>query len=179
MNILPLLFSTPERVRILNQILFRQDEFGVLEVSRECEVSKGLVSGYLRDLCREGLLDARGRKYAVRQTPTVHAIKRLLNLRRIPVEKIIRGHAGAIKGLGLFGSWASGTNNRDSDIDLWVSVEDHPGEMWAARLSKRIREVTSSEVNLILVTPPKLRSMQDTTLLTEMRRGVLLHGKGI
>ena len=179
MNDLTTIFSSPERVHILNEILFRPDEFGVLEVSRECKVSKGLVSGYLKNLRQRGILDARGRKYAVRQTPTVHAIKRLLNLQRLSVERMLRGHATIVTGVGLFGSWASGTNDRDSDIDMWVSVAEHPGEMWAARFSRRIREMTSSEVNLILVTAPKLRNMQGGTLLLEMRKGVLLHGKGI
>ena len=98
MNLLPTIFSTPERVRILEGILFRPGEFGVLEVSRECDVSKGLVSGYLRSLREGGLLDARGRRYVARQTPMVHAIKRLLNLMRLSVEGMLRGNTAIITG---------------------------------------------------------------------------------
>jgi len=73
------IFKTEERIRILRHISLRQSAT-VGTVALATGVSKGLVSGYLNMLAREGLLRLENRAFHRDDTPLWPAIKRLLNL---------------------------------------------------------------------------------------------------
>ena len=55
MNIHKLL-SSKERVKILQNIVFKDKIFGVNEVAKQLNLSKGLVSKYFNILSKEGIL---------------------------------------------------------------------------------------------------------------------------
>ena len=44
------IFSTKERIRILKEVIFREGEIGVNEISKRVKLSKGLVSKFLKVL---------------------------------------------------------------------------------------------------------------------------------
>lgn len=108
------LFKTEERVRVLRYVMFRSS-LSVAEVSRATEVTKGLVSRYLRLLVEYDLLQKEGRVYSPHDGANSRAVKLLLNLERIDLSALSLGSA---RGLGLYGSWARGTNHQESDLDV-------------------------------------------------------------
>ena len=179
MNDITRLFGSDERLSILDELLYSGETLGVSRLAERLGVSKGLVSGYCAILHGSGVLEKVDRKYRIRETAFVRSVRFMLNLHRLRVGEIIRGYEKTVKGMGLFGSWADGSNSRDSDIDMWVLTDRHPGEMWAAELCGRIREMTGSNVDLILLTPRKILNITNTKIHRDIRKGMTLYGKGI
>ncbi len=150
------LFKTEERVQILRYVMFSSD-FTVSEVSRTTGVNKGLVSRYLRYLEKQGLVRKDGRRYSPLDGALPRAVKLLLNLENLDLSSL---SLGAAKGLGLYGSWAKGTNDQDSDLDVWIKAEVLPSENDLARLQRDLSLQTRSEVDLLVLTPEKLERIK-------------------
>jgi predicted nucleotidyltransferase len=150
------LFKTEERAKILRYVMFRS-AFSVAEVSRATGITKGLVSRYLRRLVEHGLLQKEGRKYSPLDGAHSRAIKLLINLERIDLSALSLGSA---KGLGLYGSWARGTNHQDSDMDVWIRVDSLPPESELARMQRDLGLQAGVEANLLVLTPEKLKSLK-------------------
>jgi predicted nucleotidyltransferase len=150
------LFKTEERARVLRYVMFRNSS-SVAEVSRATGVTKGLVSRYLRLLEEYGLLQKEGREYSPHDGAHSRPIKLLLNLQRIDLSALSLGSA---RGLGLYGSWARGTNHQESDLDVWIRADSLPPESMLARLQKDLSLQTGAEVNLLVLTPEKLERLK-------------------
>ena len=127
------------------------------KVSTATGVTKGLVSRYLRLLVAHGLLQKEGREYSPHDGAHSRAIKLLLNLERIDLSALSLGSA---RGLGLYGSWARGTNRQESDLDVWIIADRRPPEIDLARLQRDLSQQAGCEVNLLVLTPEKLERLK-------------------
>jgi predicted nucleotidyltransferase len=150
------LFKTQERARILRYVMFRKS-FRAVEVSRDTGVTKGLVSRYLRIMEVHSLLQKKGREYSPLDGARCRAIRLLLNLERIDLSALSQGTA---RGIGLYGSWARGTNDRESDLDVWIKANSLPEQSMLARLQRDLSLQTGSEVNLLMLTPERLQRLK-------------------
>jgi hypothetical protein len=172
------IFSTEERIRILEIVLYEKGLTNSI-ISRRAEVNKGLVSIFLRSLIEKGILEKRDRQYYFRTTPLVRQLKLLMNLSKLQcIEKEISTDT---IGLGLFGSWAKGTNDEQSDIDIWIMMKEIDNEA-VSRIIGWIERRTGSEPNLLLLTPEKWKRMkqEDVPFTSSMIRDtILLAGEGI
>lgn len=115
-------FSTQQRVKILQRIILSQDALSVNRIADELNVSKALVSKYFDILVKEKVLKRHKSKYVVLNNISTKAIKILLNLRQFDL-RLFRKH-NFIRAVGMYGSCAKGTNDEASDIDLWIVVDD-------------------------------------------------------
>ncbi|TFH15107.1 ArsR family transcriptional regulator [Candidatus Bathyarchaeota archaeon] len=111
-------FSTPERVLILNHIIFETESINVNQIANETKTSKGLVSKYLKILKEEDILKKTDQTYQVIPSSASKAVKILLNLSKIDCR--IFQETPAIISAGLFGSAVNGANTKESDIDIWI-----------------------------------------------------------
>lgn len=172
------LFKSKERVKILYYVLYR-DNVSVTRVSKETGTNKGLVSRYLDKLARHGLLKKIDKKYHVPDKAMVRAVKVLLNLDRLGAMPV---DLGRVRGIGIFGSWAQGTNTYESDIDVWIRVESYPPEKELAQLQNVLRKVAGCETNLLVLTPQKmseLRSKDAPFYNSLLRASIVLAGEPI
>ncbi|MBP1911000.1 nucleotidyltransferase domain-containing protein [Thermococcus stetteri] len=151
------LLSTPERVKILEEVL-QKNAVGVEEVSRKLGVSKGLVSKTLHLLLKHGIAVKKGRKFHIIDSPKTRELKRFLNF--IVLSEKLKGlKEDWILALGIYGSFASGENREDSDIDVWVFAKREE-LIKSARLKKRISELTGRDADLIVLTPSRISRLQ-------------------
>jgi predicted nucleotidyltransferase len=150
------LFKTEERVRILRYAMFRKS-FRAVDVSNDTGVTKGLISRYLHILEVHGLLQKNGREYSPQDSALSRAIRLLLNLERIDLSAFSLDYA---RSFGLYGSWARGTNDRESDLDVWINVDSMPEQGILARLQRDLSLQTGSEVNLLILTPERLERLK-------------------
>ena len=146
------LFKTKERTSILRYVMYRKS-FRAVDVSRETGVTKGLVSRYLHILVLHGLVKKSGRVYSPHDCALCRAIRLLINLERIDLSALALGSAS---GIGLYGSWAMGTNDQESDLDFWIKADGLPDQSILIRLQRDLSVQTGSEVNLLILTPEKL-----------------------
>ena len=163
------IFKTEER--ILRHISLRQSAT-VGKVALAAGVSKGLVSGYLNMLVSEGLLRRENRTFQRGDTPLWPAIKRLMNLDLLKDTIVLPEWA---RGVGIYGSWAGGTNTTESDLDLWVLVDtaSPDTEIRAAELEGSIAMHTRCEVNILILDRVRHLREHDRPFYTALTTGHL------
>ncbi|KUK43378.1 MAG: Nucleotidyltransferase/DNA-binding domain-containing protein [Methanothrix harundinacea] len=156
------LLSSEERIRLLRYALITSP-FTVTEAAREAGVNKGLASRYLAILVGEGYLEREGRDFSVIDGAKTRSLKAFLNV--VALEERVSLPEWAI-GIGLYGSWSAGTNTSESDLDLWLLVEEigPDTELEAARLERDLSAAIGCEVTILLLTRDKLASLREEDL---------------
>lgn len=136
------IFSTKERIKILKAVIFSEEPISVNVVAARLKISKGLVSKYLDVLSRESIAKKSNGKYFIVNSSITKAAKILLSITGI--EAGIFKKFGFVKAAGLYGSCAKGENTDESDVDLWIKIDDVSDEKAAsltALMNKRIKNV--------------------------------------
>lgn len=156
---LPEIFKTEERIRIL-EFVSKSESVTATDVINETGVSKALVSRYLHLLARTGLLEKKNRDYFWQNSSLCAAVKRLMNIELLTENIDLPDWAGAI---GVYGSFARGTNMLESDIDLWVFIPEYAQdyELKTAELEKKIRDRTGYETHILILTDDKLEHLKN------------------
>jgi len=148
------LFSR-ERERIIEYVLSNPTEkIKVRELAKHLKLSPAHVSRTLRilaknDFFKEDVVDM--------SNPYVHALKVLFNLKKLKEKNIIKmlKKIEAL-GAGVYGSWSNGSNNEDSDLDVWIKVRKHPGERKVAAVSNDVRKILGRNVQILILTPERI-----------------------
>lgn len=177
MNIYKLL-STEERIKILEDILYKEKLLGVSEVAERLNLSKGLVSMFFDILVEETILRKTGIKFEVLKNIDVAALKILLNLNSFDTSVLKKFEF--VKGVGLYGSFVKGENTEESDIDIYVLIEDTRDEN-LAKLTKELKR-KDAKINPLYLTEDKLRILkkEDTVFYHSLIFGSInIYGKGI
>jgi predicted nucleotidyltransferase len=142
------IFSTKERLRILEAVIFKRGQLSVNETAGRLHLSKGLVSKYLDFLAKAGMARRRNGKFSIIENSSlVKGIKVLLNLQRIPAG-IFRKRPW-VKAAGVYGSCAKGENTEDSDMDLWIRIAKTGETMQAALTSELNKKVGNAKILLL------------------------------
>lgn len=130
------------------------------DIINETGASKAFVSRYLHLLVRTGLLEKKNRDYYWQNTAVCAAAKRLMNVELLTENIDLPDWAGAI---GVYGSFAQGTNTVESDIDLWIYIQEYTreSELKTAELEKKIRDITSHETHILILTKDKLMHLKN------------------
>src|SRR3989338_10248841 len=136
MNIEKIL-STKERIKILEGIIYKTEPIQVNKTSKTLKISKGLISKYFTILRKEGIMKKSNEKIILTMNLETRALKILLNLSKF--DKSLFKKYKFVKSAGIYGSFAKGTNNEDSDIDLWLLIEKTKEED-LAMLGSELRE---------------------------------------
>jgi len=172
MNI-PELFSTKERVSLLFAIIYGSGEIRIRDLARRAKTSPAQAHKYVLILERNGIL--KNRKLA--ESAKTRELRALLNLKKIEdsgtVDAIRKAFPKPI-GIGVFGSWANGTNNSESDIDLWVRVPQKADEARVAAAKKAVEAKLGSKADLIVVSPEMQSGLR---LKSEAFYYSIYHGK--
>lgn len=158
---LPEIFKTTERMLVLDYVSTRDSAVTATDVIRETGASKGFVSQYLHLLVRAGLLAKEKRVYQWQKTAEAVAIRRLMNIELLTT--VIDHLPEWADGIGVYGSFASGTNTMTSDIDIWVLLPTYAmeSELLIAQLEKKIRTSTGYETHILILTEEKLSHLKD------------------
>lgn len=152
----------------------------VRELARELKLSPAHISRTLRILHDKEMIEDDRINLA---SPLVRALKAFINTEKL-VEKDIIAKVKSLNVIsaGVYGSWASGTNYEDSDLDVWIKVEKHPGEMKIASLVGEIRRKISTSVQLLVLTPERIKRLkkEDPIFYYSLVFGsMMIYGEGI
>ena len=172
------LFSTRERLRILEHVMSREG-LRVTDIAKELNVSKGLVSKFMRTLLANGIVKrSDGAAYSPSDGYAARQVRKIINLSKVNLRRLDRK---MIDGIGLYGSWARGTNTIESDADIWVKAEEYPSQEYLARLSAQLRRMLGCEIRLLVLTPAKTQELvKDDVFFSALTRdSVLLWGEDI
>jgi predicted nucleotidyltransferase len=148
------LFSR-ERERIIEYVLSNPTEkTKVRELAKHLGLSPAHVSRTLRILAKNDFFK---KDVVDMSNPYVRSLKTFLNLKKLKEGDIIEmlKKIEAL-GAGVYGSWSNGTNNEDSDLDVWIKVREHPGERKVAALSNDVRKILGRNVQILILTPERI-----------------------
>lgn len=174
------LYSTPERERILKYLLYSQGEKTMREIAKEAKVSPAQVHKYLGILEKAGI----GKGARLLEIPKVHAIRLAQNLGMLEKANLVgalRKSIPGVKGIGIFGSWASGANQKGSDIDVWVKVEKEPEVLKAAEARKALEKKLGVGVDLVFLDEKRVKGHMEKNpvFYFSLHYSVLLWGEGV
>lgn len=174
------LFSSEERLKVLELLLYQPGkELGVREISRAAGVSPALVSSTISILKKANIVSGNKVEYL---HPATKAIKIMLNIEKIESIKLIhkaRGLFKGCKGIGLYGSWANGTNIKDSDLDLWIRSGSESDEK--INEIRRTLKRLGVEANVIVLTEKRLKELKerDFVFYCALHNSFVLWGEGL
>jgi predicted nucleotidyltransferase len=164
-SLLPLLRSETQSA-VLERLLLHPDaaytvrelaeELGVTDMSVRRELERMLAAGILE---RE-LIGRQGRYRASVASPLFRPLQELIE-RSVGVEPLLRELLSDVPGVdvaAIFGSWARGEVDAESDVDVLV-VGDFDYADLVARLSA-LQERTGREINMVAMRPSELREQR-------------------
>ncbi len=148
-----------ERERVLEFVLDNPTaEIKVRGLARRLNLSPAHVSKTLKVLRNEGIVK---NNRVDLNAPIVKALKIFSNMKKL-VKKgvIVKINSLNVISAGVYGSWANGTNYEDSDLDIWIKVEKHPGEIKIASLVGEIRKSVGKNVQMLVLTPDNIKRLK-------------------
>jgi predicted nucleotidyltransferase len=154
------IFSTKQREMILDHMLNNPSAgYRVRELSKNFAVSVGSVSQFLSLLKENRILIRKGDVfYADTKSALTKALKIILNVGKI--EFAVLKKVPGFLGVGLYGSWANGTNKEDSDIDIWLKIKERIGEEVVAGVSRQLNNKVNRKVQLLVLDPDKIEFLK-------------------
>lgn len=158
MNIQPLL-STPQRARILIHVLEDPERaLRVADAARELQIAKGLVSSYFKLLLKQKIAQRKEKGIvADLSNPVTRVLRILINLERLDIRPLLRLKP---RGIGLYGSWARGTNSPRSDVDIWMTLSRKAKEQDIALAQAALSRSLGADVRLLVLDPQRLESVR-------------------
>lgn len=153
------ILKTEDRIAVLRYASVNTS-FTATDVVASTRKTKGFVSRYLNLLLKAGYITSQGRNYFWVDNAETQSLKRYLNIQLLM--SVLKLPEWA-KGIGCYGSFVKGTNNTDSDLDLFVFVEKYSYELEikAAKIERNTEKVIGSETNILILTEDKLMEMQE------------------
>ncbi len=136
------LFSTKERELIINYLLDNPNvEINMYQIAKKLKISRSQVHKYVSILRRENIV--KGKKFL--NMPLINSLRLTRNLNKINefnIVKILQKYFPRAEGIGIYGSWAKGTNDESADLDFWIKMQNLQKilklQKRAARLSKKL-----------------------------------------
>ena len=136
------LLSSPERVKLLREVIYKKEKLRVGDISRKLRLSKGLVSKYFVLLKKEKVI-ANGK--INHSHPNTKALKIFINLQIIP-QKMFKKYPETLS-VGIYGSAAQGEDTEESDLDLYVFTNKNQN---LASLSQELKKISPKAKPLFL-----------------------------
>ena len=150
------IFSTKERIKILDSIILNKNLLSVNTVASNLKLSKGLVSLYFDVLKKSGIVKKVNKKYLVINSGMTKAIRILLTISDIDTS--IFEKYDFVKSVGLYGSCSKGENTEESDIDIWIIVNDVEDERIASLTSEVNKKIKRAKP--LFITEKKLEKIK-------------------
>ena len=131
----------------------------VTEVAKISKTSKASVSLTVKRLTKEGII----RDWHVNMAdPRTRALKILINIDDITKVGMVAKLKPHALGIGIYGSWAKGTNTEASDIDIWIKPKKSFKFTDIGRIISEISDGLGIEVQILVLSEQRLEQLGKT-----------------
>ncbi|MBI1973375.1 hypothetical protein HYS54_01035 [Candidatus Micrarchaeota archaeon] len=155
-------FMTGKQFRVLREILDHGNErVSVADTAKRANASKATVSLIAGRLKRSGILKKNLELNLSKFT--TRALKIVINAYRLsPLIPLIKSSLKDARGIGVYGSWADGTNTRKSDLDLWARCKLAPSLKEVAALERVIRKRYGIDVQILALDDARFKALKES-----------------
>ena len=158
MNVFELL--TNKNIEILK--LIDKEQLHIRDIADKLKISPGTVHKLIKLLEKNDLITEKKTKNRIiiklnKDNPIIKQLKILINFNDII-------NASAYKKLnkygkiGIYGSFAQGTNDNQSDLDLWLQTDKK--ELDLRSITRELEKQFKIKVNLLILTKSKIDSLK-------------------
>ena len=174
------LYSTPEREKILVFLLYNpKPKITMRQIAKKLSISHSQVHKYITMLKKMRIV----KDMELIETPFVRSLRltqNIIRLEKVKVAKILRKRVKDITGIGIFGSWANGSNTSTSDVDIWIKVRKEP-ELITIAEARRELEKIGAGVDFTILTEEKIRGHMERNppFYFSLVHSMVLWGEGI
>jgi len=133
-------------------------EVRVRELAKQLNLSPAYISRTLKILKKHGMFKNNKTDLS---NPYVRSLKIFLNVRKLVEKNVVEMLKKVKASVGIYGSWASGTNDEDSDLDVWIKFDKHPGEMKVASIANDIRKALGRNVQILVLSQDRIERLKN------------------
>lgn len=147
-----------KRKAIFRYFLLHPSEIShVRKTAAALSLAPSFVSSFVKRLEKNGMV--RNNALDVSEM-RVRAWSILFNMETLSFAISEIAKVSGARGIGLYGSFAKGTNNADSDIDIWLLVDAMPSSLIAAKVRDLITRKTGFKSSPLFITREKAQEMR-------------------
>jgi len=173
------LVSTPEREKVAGHVLRHSSQpIRINAMARELHLSPGQVHKCVQRMRDLELV----REDRIIEGPRITSLRRMFNVSELEEKKIASLIQEGFKpclGIGVYGSWASGTNTEDSDLDIWIKLGIQPPDASIAATRRKIQQRLGVSVDFVFATRERMQDIaaKSPSLFYALHQGIVLWGE--
>ena len=151
---------TKNNIRILK--LIAKERLHVRDIAEKLDISPATVHNFAKKLKEEGLLKEEKDKNRIilrlnNNHPLIKQARTILNYQDFIKTKTYK-KLKKIGEMGIYGSYAEGTDDAQSDLDLWMKTDKK--ELELRPLIRELEEELRTKVSLLVLTKEKIKSIE-------------------
>ena len=172
------LFTSKTRVRILEYLFFYNSESYLREITKELRLSPSTVKRELDNLISLGLIRKRGNRITLNKSNIILKDLEMIFLKtdsiKFPIMKVLEGED--IKFALIFGSFAQGRCNLESDVDLLIIGGVKQQDVF--KLLRPVEKSIKREINPVVWTLEELKKERNKGFVKDIMKKDKLMLKG-
>lgn len=162
MNIFKLL--TKKNVKIFEAI--DQEPLHIRDIADKLKISPATVHKFIHLLKKNSLITETKHKNRIlihlnRDKPAIKQIKKIINFNKITNTSAYK-KLKKIGNIGFYGSFSEGTNDNQSDLDIWIQTDKK--ELELRPIIKKLESELKVKVNPLILTKTKINSLKKNDL---------------
>lgn len=172
------LFTSKNRIKIMEFLFFEREETYLREISKELGISPSAVKRELENLIVTGLIKKQRNKIVLNEKSNIIGDLKNIFIKTdaivYPIKRVLKSNK--IKFTLIFGSFAVGDYSGDSDIDLMII-----GDMKLSEVYKLLRPVENQikrEINPVVWKLETLRGKKDIGFVRDIFKKKIIMLKG-
>ena len=155
---------TKSNLKIL-RLLKKEEGLYIREIAERLAISPFSVHNSIKLFKRLGFVEVKKVKnrktiYLVRDNPILKKMVSLINISDLSGNKNFKRLMKSGK-VGVYGSFASGEDTKESDIDLWCYKQEKVSNIELREITREIEKDFGMEVKLFVLSDSKIKDIMD------------------
>jgi len=153
------ILCSEKKTKLLEWLLFNPTtKIKIRTISKTLGINAGYVSTVVKNLDTIGIVKNNLIDF---DNPSTRSLKIYFNIEKVK-EAVKRVKNKSVTGIGVYGSWAKGTNIEDSDLDLWIKTKKEISVKELSEIRSTIREISEvHKVSIIVLTKERLQEIKN------------------